>query len=93
MDWVGTVAERANRDRGVVTNVFARYGIVGPKPVPTRRLLRVEAIHFAGVKNLADDEDTETRRFVPFSFHRAFTTPVTAFVSDGMNDAGKSSTL
>lgn len=47
----------------------------------------------AGVKNLADDEDTETRRFVPFSFHRSFTTPVTAFVSDGKNDAGKSSTL
>lgn len=93
VDWVGTVAERADTGRDVVSDVLVRYGIVGPKPVPTRRLLRVEAIHFAGVKNLADDEDTETRRFVPFSFHRAFTSPVTAFVSDGKNDVGKSSTL
>jgi len=93
VDWVETVAERADADRDIVADVFARYGIVGPKPVPTRRLLRVEAIHFAGVKNLADDENIGTRRFVPFSFYRAFTTPVTAFVSDGKNDAGKSSTL
>ena len=93
MEWVGAVATRADADLDIVTDVIARYGIVGPKPVPTRRLLRVEAIHFAGVKNLADGEHTETRQFVPFSFHRAFTTPVTAFVSDGKNDAGKSSTL
>lgn len=93
VDWVGTISERADIDFDVVMDVIKRYGIVGPKPVPTRRLLRVEAVHFAGVKNLADDEDIETRRFVPFSFHRAFTTSVTAFVSDGKNDAGKSSTL
>lgn len=93
VDWVGTVAERADVDHEAVTDVLTRYGVVGPKPVPTRRLLRVEAVHFAGVKNLANDKDAETRRFVPFSFHRAFTTSVTAFVSDGKNDAGKSSTL
>jgi hypothetical protein len=92
-DWVETVAERVGVDRDIVTGVLSKYGIVGPRPVPTRRLLRVEAIHFAGVKNLADDENVDARRFVPFSFHRAFTTPVTAFVSDGKNDAGKSSTL
>lgn len=93
MDWVEIVAERADVDHDDVTDVLKRYGIVGPKPVPMRRRLSVGAIHFAGVKNLADDEGAETRRFVPFSFHRAFTTPVTAFVSDGKNDAGKSSTL
>ena len=93
MDWVETVAERADADRDAVTDVLKRYGIIGPRPVPTRRSLRVDAVHFAGVKNLADGKDTEHRRFVPFSFHRAFTTPVTAFVSDGRNDAGKSSTL
>lgn len=93
VDWVGAVAQRTDADRDVVTEVFNRYGIVGPKPVPTRRQLRVDAIHFAGVKNLADDQDAAIRRFVPFSFHRGFTTPVTAFVSDGKNDAGKSSTL
>lgn len=93
VDWVDTVAKRVEADRDVVTEVLTRYGVVGPKPVPTRRPLRVDALHFAGVKNLADDVDAETRRFVPFSFYRAFTTPVTAFVSDGKNDAGKSSTL
>lgn len=93
VDWVGAVAQRTDADRDVVTEVFNRYGIVGPKPVPTRRQLRLDAIHFAGVKNLADDQDAAIRRFVPFSFHRGFTTPVTAFVSDGKNDAGKSSTL
>lgn len=93
LDWVDTVAERVGADRDVVAEVLTRYGVVGPKPVPTRRPLRVDALHFAGVKNLADDVDGETRQFVPFSFYRAFTTPVTAFVSDGKNDAGKSSTL
>ncbi|HWU30558.1 MAG TPA: hypothetical protein VN041_15865 [Microbacterium sp.] len=93
VDWVDTVAERVEADRDVVAEVLTRYGVVGPKPVPTRRPLRVDALHFAGVKNLADDVDGETRQFVPFSFYRAFTTPVTAFVSDGKNDAGKSSTL
>ncbi|MHA6667751.1 hypothetical protein ACX3O0_02660 [Homoserinimonas sp. A447] len=93
VDWVDNVAERAKADRDAVVEVFTRYGIVGPKAVPTRRQLRVDAIQFAGVKNLADDESAGVRRFVPFSFHRAFTTPVTAFVSDGKNDAGKSSTL
>ncbi|GAA1732819.1 hypothetical protein [Microbacterium paludicola] len=93
IDWVGAVAQRASADRDAVREVFDRYGIVGPKPVPTRRPLHVDALHFAGVKNLAADDDGQTRRFVPFSFHRAFTTPVTAFVSDGKNDAGKSSTL
>jgi len=92
-DWVDTVAERVEANRDVVTEVLKRYRVVEPKPVPTRRPLRVDALHFAGVKNLTDDVDTDTRRFVPFSFYRAFTTPVTAFVSDGKNDAGKSSTL
>ncbi|KQR66498.1 hypothetical protein [Frigoribacterium sp. Leaf172] len=93
LDWVDIVAERAGADREAVTEVLTRYRIVGPKAVPTRRQLRVDAIHFAGIKNLAADDDAEGRRFVPFSFHRAFATPVTAFVSDGKNDAGKSSTL
>ncbi|KQR19146.1 hypothetical protein ASF79_15870 [Agreia sp. Leaf335] len=92
-DWVDTVAQNAETDRDLVTDVFTRYGVVGPKAVPTRRQLRVDAIHFAGVKNLLADVDEEARRFVPFSFHRSFATPVTAFVSDGKNDAGKSSTL
>lgn len=93
VDWVGAVADRADADRDVVEDLVTRYGIVGPKPVPTRRRLRVDAIHFAGVKNLSAGEDAESRLFVPFSFHRAFPTAVTAFVSDGKNDAGKSSTL
>lgn len=93
VDWVDTVAERAEVGRDAATEVLTRYGIVGPKPVPTRRPLRVNALHFAGVKNLAAEDGPENRRFVPFSFHRAFTTSVTAFVSDGKNDAGKSSTL
>lgn len=93
VDWVATVAERASADNDVVKDALTRYGIVGPMPVPPRRRLRVDAIQFAGVKNLADERDIETRRFVPFSFYRAFTTPVTAFVSDGKNDSGKSSTL
>lgn len=93
MDWVDAVAEKAGGVRDDVAVILADYGISGPRPVPPRRSLRLQAVHFAGVKNLQAGEGPASRTFVPFSFTRGFTTPVTALVSDGKNDAGKSSTL
>lgn len=93
MDWVKAVTEKAGGVRDDVASILGAYGISGPRPVPSRRNLRLSAVHFAGVKNLRSGEDPNSRTYVPFSFTRAFTTPVTALVSDGKNDAGKSSTL
>lgn len=93
MTWIDAVAEKSGTDRGKVEDILSTYGITGPRPVPPRRRLRVDALHFAGVKNLQSPSNPALREFVPFSFTRKFETPVTALVSDGKNDAGKSSTL
>lgn len=93
MNWVDAVTGKSRVDRDKVEDVLSAYGIAGPRPVPSRRRLRVEALHFAGVKNLQSSEDHAERNFIPFSFTRLFETPVTALVSNGKNDAGKSSTL
>lgn len=93
MNWIDAVADKSGAGRDEVENVLSAYGITGPRPVPSRRRLRVDALHFAGVKNLQSPDDPAERDFIPFSFTRLFETPVTALVSDGKNDAGKSSTL
>lgn len=93
MNWVDAVIDKCGVDRDKVENVLSAYDITGPRPVPSRRRLRVDALHFAGVKNLQSSEDAAEREFIPFSFTRLFETPVTALVSNGKNDAGKSSTL
>ena len=93
MNWIDAVTDKSGMDRDKVEDVLSAYGITGPRPVPSRRRLRVEALHFAGVKNLQSLDDPTERDFIPFSFTRLFETPVTALVSDGKNDAGKSSTL
>lgn len=93
MNWIDTVATTVGKDRAEVKEVLDTYGIRGPRIVPPRRRLRVQALHFAGVKNLQEPEVSDTRNFVPFTWTRRFDTPVTALVSDGRNDAGKSSTL
>lgn len=92
MEWVETVARQAKVDRKDASKVLDGFGITGPRPVPSRQRLHIDALHFAGVKNLLID-GSEDRRWLPFSFTRAFTTAVTAIVSDGKNAAGKSSTL
>lgn len=93
MSWIDTVATKVDKDRADVKEVLDTYGIRGPRSVPPRRRLRVQALHFAGVKNLQSPEASDTRNFVPFTWTRRFDTPVTALVSNGRNDAGKSSTL
>lgn len=93
MSWIDTVATQVGRDRAAVQEVLDTYGIRGPRSVPPRRRLHVKALHFAGVKNLLVPGVSDTREFVPFAWSRRFNTPVTALVSDGRNDAGKSSTL
>ncbi|WP_209372097.1 hypothetical protein [Brevibacterium renqingii] len=93
MTWVEDVANRAQVDARVADGVLRSYGITGPKPVPARRRLRVEALHFAGVKNLESPYYPGQRMFVPFSFTRTFAASVTALVSDGNNSKGKSSIL
>lgn len=93
MSWIDSVAHKSGVDQQQAEAVLADYGITGPRPVPSRRRLRVEVLHFAGVKNLKASDDSALRQFVPFSFTRVFDTPVTALVSNGKNDAGKSSTL
>lgn len=93
MNWIDAVTDKSGVARDEVEDVLTAYGITGPRPVPPRRRLRVDALHFAGVKNLQSSDDPAERTFIPFSFTRLFETPVTALVSDGKNDAGKSSTL
>lgn len=93
MNWVDAIVDKSGAGRDKVEDVLSAYGIAGPRPVPPRRRLRVDALHFAGVKNLQSPDDPAEREFIPFSFTRLFDTPVTALVSDGRNDAGKSSTL
>lgn len=93
MSWIDAVAKRSAVDRADVDDVLETYGIRGPRPVPPRRRLRVQSLHFAGVKNLLTTDETPVRNFVPFAWTRRFDTPVTALVSDGRNDAGKSSIL
>jgi hypothetical protein len=93
LNWIDAVTDKSGVDRDEVENALSAYGITGPRPVPPRRRLQVDALHFAGVKNLQSSDDPAKRDFIPFSFTRLFNTPVTALVSDGKNDAGKSSTL
>lgn len=87
------VAEKAHVDAAAAESILRQVGVTGPRPVPARRRLRVNAMHFAGVKNLESPEDAEVREFIPFSFTRALTTSVTALVSDGQNRKGKTSIL
>lgn len=93
MSWIDAVAQKSAMDRSEVDDVLDTYGIRGPRPVPPRRRVRVKSLHFAGVKNLLTTDENPVRNFVPFTWSRAFDTPVTALVSDGRNDAGKSSIL
>ncbi|MEE6280891.1 hypothetical protein [Georgenia sp. MJ170] len=93
MTWFEDVAEKAKLDADLAETILRGHGITGPRPVPARRRLRVEALHFAGVKNLKSPDDPGLREFIPFSFTRAFHTQVTALVSDGHNSKGKSSVL
>ena len=92
-EWVQAIAESVGREPDEVAGVLESYGISGRKPIPARRRLRIEALHFAGVKNLQDTKDKDSRVFVPYSFARAFDTSITAFVSNERNDVGKSSIL
>lgn len=93
MSWFETVAKKADVDVETTQKILRKVGVAGPRPVPARRRLRVNALHFAGVKNLESPDDEDVREFTPFSFTRAFDTSVTALVSNGQNRRGKTSIL
>ena len=88
MSWFETVAKKADVEVETAQTILRKLGVAGPRPVPARRRLRVNALHFAGVKNLESPDDEDVREFTPFSFTRSFDTSVTALVSNGQNRKG-----
>lgn len=88
--WYADIARKAGVEEDFVAEIMERYGVPGTRMLPARRRLRVDYMHFAGVKNLAANG---RRMFEPFLFSHRFEGTVTAFASLGQNDAGKSSIL
>ncbi|WP_020578890.1 hypothetical protein [Actinopolymorpha alba] len=97
--------EPADIDR--VQNVLAEAGVTAGRPPTQEHHLKVKGIYFAGIKVLrgcpsedgggepgaADDAADAQVTTVPFSFLHTFGPGFTAFATDGINDAGKSTIL
>ncbi|MDP9983606.1 hypothetical protein J2W14_003027 [Pseudarthrobacter oxydans] len=92
-DWEDEIAREAAVDIGLVRDVLADGRIPGVRMLPAPRYLRVEALHFAGVKNTSPSNDDTVRVFTPYSFTHKLSPEITAYVSAGKNDAGKSSII
>lgn len=92
-NWEDEIAAKAAVDVGRVNEVLSSGRIPGVRMLPAPRNLRVEAIHFAGVKNTSPSDNDTVRVYTPYSFTHEFSPEITAFVSAGKNDAGKSSII
>ncbi|QHK19803.1 hypothetical protein GU243_08735 [Pseudarthrobacter psychrotolerans] len=92
-DWEDEIAVEAAVDIELVRDVLADGRIPGVRMLPAPRHLRVEALHFAGVKNTSPSNDDTVRVFTPYSFTHELSPEITAYVSAGKNDAGKSSII
>ncbi|MCT9620518.1 hypothetical protein [Curtobacterium sp. C2H10] len=91
--WAADVASRTGLDTNTVLQTFSRYNIPGHRPIIARRRLRLEGVHFAGVKNVAVSDGSLDRESVPFSFTHRYEHLLTAFATVSRNDAGKTSVV
>jgi len=89
--WYERIATKARVTEAEVIGVLAGEGIPGKRVLPERRRLRVDAVHFAGVKDRRASDGGRLAQ--PFAFTQELTTPITAFATRHRNDAGKSSVL
>lgn len=93
-DWENEIAVAADVDIEIVRDVLADGRIPGVRVLPAPRHLRVEALHFAGVKNTATSSGSgRDRVLTPYTFTHELSPEITAYVSAGKNDAGKSSII
>lgn len=92
-DWVAEIAAKTAVDDDAVRHTLSRYGISGRRPTVSRRQLRLEGVHFAGVKDIAVSKETLDRALVPFTFTHRFDQLLTAFATASRNDAGKTSVV
>lgn len=91
--WVREIAASTETDVDSVRRTLDRYGIPGERPVAPRKRLRLEGVHFAGVKNVAVSEGSAEREDRDFSFTHRYEHLVTAFATKARNDAGKTSVV
>lgn len=102
-EWSEAVASamglEAAEDIERVANVLIEYGIRPGRPRSPHRL-KVLAVYFAGLKHVTatpdEGEDAESGAYtetVPFAFVHEFSDGFTAFATDRVNDAGKSTIL
>lgn len=100
-DWTAEIAEGSGVPVERVIDILRAQRIPGARLLTSRAKLRIDAVHFAGIKKLRDVSDgsdgsegsSRPRVLQPFTFSHGFAQPVTAFASRGTNDAGKSSII
>lgn len=95
-EWAESVATRAGLGDDVerVAAVLAEAGVYAGRAPAASHALRVSAVYFSGIKNVADDpEEPTVITSKPFAFHHVFRDGMTAFATDGVNSAGKSTIL
>lgn len=94
-EWAAEIAEKSEVPVERVEEILREQRIPDARVLTSRSKMRIDAVHFAGVKHLRDEsgDHEESTTFEPFSFTHEFSQPVTAFATRGMNDAGKSSII
>ena len=92
-EWIEEVSAGAGIPVAEVGSILDRYNIAPARALPPRRRLSLNAVHFAGMKDLAVDGHQDLRQLVPFSFTHEFAPGLTAFGTRNVNDAGKTSLL
>jgi hypothetical protein len=91
-DWLQRISEVAQVPVADVTTILEEEQIPRKRMLPARHRLRVNAVHFAGVKNIRA-QDRDGRVHQPYSFTHRFSTDVSAFMTRHRNLAGKSTVL
>ncbi|MGV8856939.1 hypothetical protein [Rhodoglobus sp.] len=92
-NWYQEVATLSGESSEVAREILEQERIPAQRVLPARRRLRVEAVHFSGVKNLAHPDGEDERVREAFSFTHELTHTITAFLTRARNDAGKSTVL
>lgn len=90
-EWRAQIARKTGVAPERVAEVLSDSAIPGRVSLPPRPRMRIEAVHFAGIKDRRAADDARIDE--PFSFTHVFDSPTTAFVTRARNDAGKSTVL